>query len=662
MKILPFISFIIIMNCYLFATIINIPDDQQTIQEGIDVAIDGDTVLVQPGTYYENINYNGKNITVASLFLTTQDTTYISETVIDGDNTWCVVTFMNGEDSTAVLVGFIITNGYSFQGGGITCYGSTPQIKNVIITDCHTTEFFLDNESGGGIYCYESSPSLENVTITGNTAFDNGGGIYCWNSSPYFENVIIQSNTASNGGGIYCDLFSNPTLANVVIIDNQALDSGGGIFCISTFNIELTNVDVINNYANNGGGTYIYESILNFDDVTFTNNYAGYNGGGIFVLNCDSLILDEITFDTNYSSLGGNLYVSNSSVIIKNSPIYNGDAFSYGGGIYCNNNSVIEIDNVNLELNIASFGGGIYSVDSDLFLRNSIMSNNSSENGGAIKSSNSYIEIINCEIVNNGCYVNGVLTLGSSNTLIINTTFSDNYAQIQNGGISGTNVTLINSILWDNIEPQLPSNAIVSYSNIQGGWDGEGNINEDPLFVGTGEHQYALQENSPCIDAGTPDTTGLSLPPWDIVGNERIWDGDGDGFHIIDMGAYEYGAPPYVYVDDNVIVHTPEIFLHQNYPNPFNPSTTISFNLTAEYAKNAELVIYNIRGQRVKTFDVTLPAKPKLGEGWSGVEGCQGTVTWNGRDSKGNPVSSGIYFYKLKTGENSIVRKMILLR
>lgn len=62
----------------LYATIINVPDDQPTIQAGIDASTNGDTVLVQPGTNYENINYNGKNITVASLFLTTQDTTYIS--------------------------------------------------------------------------------------------------------------------------------------------------------------------------------------------------------------------------------------------------------------------------------------------------------------------------------------------------------------------------------------------------------------------------------------------------------------------------------------------------------------------------------------------------------------------------------------------------------
>jgi len=107
MKTIFLILLFLLFTFSLPATIINVPADQPTIQVGIDAAVDADTVLVQPGTYVENINYNGKLITVGSLFLTTFDTTYISQTIIDGDSLDTVVTFSSGEDTTAVLSSII---------------------------------------------------------------------------------------------------------------------------------------------------------------------------------------------------------------------------------------------------------------------------------------------------------------------------------------------------------------------------------------------------------------------------------------------------------------------------------------------------------------------------------------------------------------------------
>jgi hypothetical protein len=99
------ISFIVAIawSGLCWPTIINIPADYPTIQQGIDASIDGDTVLVQPGTYVENINFNGHNIVLGSLFLTTGDTSYIAQTVIDGDSAGTVVAFENGEDSTTAI-------------------------------------------------------------------------------------------------------------------------------------------------------------------------------------------------------------------------------------------------------------------------------------------------------------------------------------------------------------------------------------------------------------------------------------------------------------------------------------------------------------------------------------------------------------------------------
>jgi hypothetical protein len=88
-----------------------------------------------------------------------------------------------------------------------------------------------------------------------------------------------------------------------------------------------------------------------------------------------------------------------------------------------------------------------------------------------------------------------------------------------------------------------------------------------------------------------------------------------------------------------------------NFPNPFNPSTTISFSLSQEDAKNTKLEIFNLKGQKVKTFDTK--NYPKLAEG---------NVVWNGKDKSGNTVSSGVYFYKLQTGNYSQTKKMILIK
>ena len=100
-----FFAFIfIVLPTILYSTIINIPADYDTIQHGINASANTDTVLVQPGTYVENINFYGQLITVASLFLTTQNEAYISSTIIDGNQAGRVVSFLNGEDKYIFLI------------------------------------------------------------------------------------------------------------------------------------------------------------------------------------------------------------------------------------------------------------------------------------------------------------------------------------------------------------------------------------------------------------------------------------------------------------------------------------------------------------------------------------------------------------------------------
>ncbi len=88
-----------------------------------------------------------------------------------------------------------------------------------------------------------------------------------------------------------------------------------------------------------------------------------------------------------------------------------------------------------------------------------------------------------------------------------------------------------------------------------------------------------------------------------------------------------------------------------NYPNPFNPTTTITYSLTTESTENTELSIYNLKGQKIKTF--SLDCHPEL---------VEGSIIWNGTDDNNQPVSSGVYLYKLQAGEFSQTKKMILMK
>ena len=141
------------------------------------MASHGDTVLVHPGVYRENINFNGKNITVGSLFVTTGDEDYILQTVIDGNRNGHVVTFANGETATAQLSGFTITNGYA--------HGTTEP-----------------ESSGGGIYCHYSNPTLTHLRVSGNEAVEEGGGCTLGIARQPYRISSSPQSCRHGGGGI----------------------------------------------------------------------------------------------------------------------------------------------------------------------------------------------------------------------------------------------------------------------------------------------------------------------------------------------------------------------------------------------------------------------------------------------------------------------------
>jgi len=179
---------ILVLSATGFTATYYVPDDYSTIQEALNCSVNGDIIVVRPGTYVENIDFMGKAVLLTSEVGATT-------TVIDGNRAGSVVSFRNGESTNSVLDGFTITNGYNGHGGGINCSHTSPSITNNIITKNEV------GAGGGGIRCLNASPIIVNNIISENIStigdYMSGGGINCyssvypWPTAPLISNNII---------------------------------------------------------------------------------------------------------------------------------------------------------------------------------------------------------------------------------------------------------------------------------------------------------------------------------------------------------------------------------------------------------------------------------------------------------------------------------------
>ncbi len=246
------------------AEILNIPDDFETIQAAINAAEEEDTVLVAPGEYVENISYEGKDITVASLFIIDGDEDHIGETVIDGNQEGSVVLFFERVTENARLSGFTLRNGcgtsYGYGnlfGGGIFIMQSDVVIDHCVIRD-NIVEDTFGEPFGGGIFCagweQVSHPTIRDCGIFDNASEGYGGGLaIIGDFNPTIERVVIRDNVALEGGGIdFCE--GNATIKYCTIYHNQAEDFGGGISATVASTVELQNVTIAENTAGRNGG------------------------------------------------------------------------------------------------------------------------------------------------------------------------------------------------------------------------------------------------------------------------------------------------------------------------------------------------------------------------------------------------------------------------
>lgn len=369
-----------------------------------------------------------------------------------------------------------------------------------------------------------------------------------------------------------------------------------------------------------GAGIHIAYASPSILRNIITENYGDFyiDGGGILCNAASPLLKDNIVSSNAGAYRGGGIALLNGSnpTIVGNSIQSNttqsGWGFAFGAGIYVGETSSPVIRDNLIQSNVIDVGqgGGIYlsGPGSQIISRNLIINNT-----GA-----------------------GVASVDTNTCILINNTIVGNSEGIRTD--SYAHPVLVNSIVWDNsiiIGSDIGNSDItVAYSNIQGGWDGLFNIDLDPLLGDA----YTLAETSPCVDAGTnvyihAADTVLYLTPADYRGNAP------------DMGVFESEFTS----DLNPAAQVPnEMTLLQNYPNPFNPSTSISYAIPE--TGDVTLIIYDLMGRIVLEHSIRGQQA-----GWHQFQ-------WNGSTDRGEALSSGLYFCRLKSESHNENIKMLLLK
>jgi hypothetical protein len=286
-------------------------------------------------------------------------------------------------------------------------------------------------------------------------------------------------------------------------------------------------------FANNGENSY---HVFYHPDGTDLDTSAILDG---FVVTGGNANDGDWPYDA-----GGGMHNYSSAPALSNCA-FEGNWANAGGGMWNGYSSSPVLTNCTFSENYGH-GGGMHNYDSSPALTNCTFSNNSGGSGGMYNHTSSSPTLTNCTFEGNWGYAGGGITnLIGSSPMLVNCTFSGNSADWAGGGIYNdvdSSPALTNCILWGDTPEEIFNNdeasaPVVTHSDIQGGHDGEGNIDAYPWFVDPASGDFHLGACSRCIDAGNNEAQ--DLPDFDFEGDDRVVDGDGNGTATVDIGVDE---------------------------------------------------------------------------------------------------------------------------
>ena len=354
--------------------------DFPSIQEGLDAASEGDTVLVRPGVYKgipnRELDFGGEGIALVSV-------AGADSTVIDCESLGRGFRFTNGEGPDALVRGFTVVNGRGGSGGAALCDSTSPSFSHCVFEDCTGNPYggavfctwssstfdscsFLANRSafGGALRAVWSSPRIRGCTFSENFGQATGGAIDLQSSDATIEGSTFEGNESDNWGGAVHWYSSTGSIRDCVFADSYNSMDGGALACRNS-TITVTDCDFTANRTDDdgaaiafrassgrversafhdniaqsvGGAIHLYESPVEVFDCEFVGNRAEY-GGGVRSYSSDPHIADCV-FEWNEAVAGGGVYVLYGSKPVVERSTFVGNSAEYdGGGLHCQDSS-----------------------------------------------------------------------------------------------------------------------------------------------------------------------------------------------------------------------------------------------------------------------------------------------------------------------------------